>query len=227
MSRFSNLVPAGLLACTALAGCRSTDDTQEASIRSADAQAMEATAPQEGLPPGMTEEDMKMMQQCIEAGTPGEMHAFLAQGAGTWQGENTMWMMPGAEPMKTTCKADVEAIMDGRYVKYEYSGEMPGMGTFNGMALYGFDNVSKKFACTWIDSMSTGLMNGTGDLSADKKTLTWTFTYNDPITKKPATMREIERITGDNTRTLDMFGKDPKSGVEYQMMHMEFTRRSN
>jgi hypothetical protein len=66
-----------------------------------------------------------------------------------------------------------------------------------------------------------------GELSADNTTQTWTSTNNPPITNKPAPMREIARITGDNTRTLDMFGKDPKSGVEYQMMHMEFTRRSN
>lgn len=227
MSRFSILVPAGLLACAALAGCRSTDDTQEAALRSADAQAVEATAPQEGgLPPGMTEEDMAMMQACIEAGTPGEMHAFLAEGAGSWEGKSSMWMAPGTEPIPGTSSTKMSMIMDGRYATYEYSGDSP-MGPFKGFGLYGFDNVSQKFACTWIDSMSTGMMNGTGELSADKKTLTWTFTYNDPVTKKPATMREIERITGDNTRTLDMFMKDPKSGVEYQMMHIELTRRSN
>src|SRR5262245_29204367 len=104
MKRFAILVP-GLLGLAALAGCRSTD-TQEASIRSADAQAVEATAPQEGgLPPGMTEEDMKMMQACIEAGTPGEMHAFLAAGSGAWSGECTMWMAPGTDPMKCPRKS--------------------------------------------------------------------------------------------------------------------------
>jgi hypothetical protein len=37
-------------------------------------------------------------------------------------------------------------------------------------------------------------------------------------------MREIETITGDDTKTLDMFSTDPKSGEEYQMMRIELTR---
>lgn len=228
MNRFSSLVPAALLACASLAGCASTDDAQEASIRSADDKAVDAAAPgaaqEMTLPEGMTEADM---QAYMMAGTPGEMHAFLAQGAGVWDGKSTMWMAPGAAPTTSTSTATISMIMDGRFAKYELAGEIPGMGPFSGFAVYGFDNVSQKFVCTWLDSMSTGFMNGTGELSADGKTLTWTFTYNCPILKKPAVMREIERVTGDNTRTLDMFGKDPKTGAEFQMMHIELTRKSS
>ena len=35
------------------------------------------------------------------AATPGKMHEYLAKGAGTWLGKNTMWPLPGAEPMKS------------------------------------------------------------------------------------------------------------------------------
>ena len=103
---------------------------------------------------------------------------------------------------------------------------MPGgMGRFNGFGLYGFDDVSQNFVSTWIDSMGTGMMTGTGELSADGKTLTWSYTYNCPITKKPAPIREVETITGDNTRTLEMFGLDPRTGKEFRMMRIELTRK--
>lgn len=173
------------------------------------------------LPPGWTEADM---MACVEAGTPGEMHAHLAKGIGTWTGKTTMWMAPGAEPLKSECTSTVSTMMDGRFTKCEIDGEMPGMGPFNGFGIYGFDNVSQKFQSTWIDNCGTGMMIGTGDLSSDGKTLTWNFTYNCPITKKPTKMREIERWTGENTMTLEMHGVDPKSGKEFKMMEIALTR---
>jgi hypothetical protein len=175
------------------------------------------------LPPGWTMEDM---QACIIAGTPGKMHQFLAEGAGEWTGKNTMWMTPGADPIKTESTATVSPMMDGRFVKCEMKGEMPGMGPYNGYGLYGFDNVSKKFSSIWIDNHSTGMMVGEGELSSDGKVLTWKYTGNCPITKKAMVMREVETITSPNTRTLEMFGPDPKSGKEFKMMSIELTRKS-
>ena len=39
-------------------------------------------------------------------------------------------------------------------------------------------------------------------------------------------MREVETSTGENTERFEMFGPDPKSGKEYKMMSIEFTRKS-
>ena len=174
------------------------------------------------LPPGWPEADM---QACVEAGTPGEMHRHLAEAAGTWNGRTKMWMAPGTEPMESECTSTITTVMDGRYTRCEITGEMPGMGMYNGFGLYGYDNVAEKFQSTWIDNHGTGMMIGTGELSPDGKTLTWRFTYNCPITKKPAVMREVERLTSDNEKTLEMFGTDPKSGKEFKMMEIHFTRQ--
>lgn len=182
-----------------------------------------AGQPEFKLPEGWTEEDMKA---CMMAGTPGEMHKQLAEGVGTWSGKTTMWMGPDADPMESECTSKVTTIMDGRFIKCEMKGEMPGMGPYTGGGIMGFDNVSQKFVANWIDNHSTGIMNGVGEQSEDGKTLTWNYTFNCPITKKPATMREVETITGDNTKTLEMFGTDPKSGKEYKMMSIKFTKQS-
>jgi hypothetical protein len=173
------------------------------------------------LPPGWTEEDM---QACMLAATPGEMHAFLTEGVGVWHGKNTMWMGPDSEPVVSESTSTISLLMDGRYTKLEMACEMPGMGPFNGFGINGFDNVSQEFVSTWVDNQSTGIMNGVGELSADGKTLEWKYTFNCPLTKKPTILREIETITGPDTRTLDMFSADPKTGKEYQMMHIELSR---
>src|SRR5262245_43856807 len=65
------------------------------------------------LPPGWTMEDM---QACIVAATPGKMHERLAEGVGKWQGTCTMWMTPGAEPIKSQCTCTVTPLMDGRFI---------------------------------------------------------------------------------------------------------------
>jgi hypothetical protein len=181
-----------------------------------------AAQPEMKLPPGWTTEDM---QACVEAGMPGKMHERLAKAVGVWEGKGTMWMGPGGEPMKCAMNSKTTTIMDGRYTRCEITGDMPGMGPFTGLGVNGYDNVSQKFVSNWIDNHSTGIMAGTGEISADGKTLTWTYTYNCPVTRKPASMRQIERFTGDNTMTLEAFGPDPKTGKEYKLMSFEFTRK--
>ena len=184
-------------------------------------------APSEGqgemkLPPGWTEEDM---QACILAGTPGEMHERLAGDVGEWHGTVTMWMAPGGESMESECTTTVTPMMDGRYTKVEWEGDMPGMGPYHGFGIYGFDNVSQQFVSIWLDNHNTGIMRGVGKLSDDGKTLTWKFKHNCPVTKKEAVMREVETRTGPNAKTLEMFAADPKSGKEYKMMSVEFAKQ--
>jgi hypothetical protein len=181
-----------------------------------------AEQPEMKLPPGWTEEDM---QACVLAGTPGEMHERLAGDVGEWHGAVTMWMGPGGETMASECAIAVTSMMDRRYTKVEWNGEMPGMGPYHGLGIYGFDNVSQQFVSTWIDNHSTGIMRGVGKLSPDGKTLSWKFTHNCPVTKKPAVIREIETVTGPGAKTIEMFAADPKSGEEYKMMRVELTRQ--
>ncbi|MBI4582381.1 MAG: DUF1579 domain-containing protein [Planctomycetes bacterium] len=180
------------------------------------------TQPEMKLPPGWTEADM---QACVRAGTPGKMHEHLAKSVGEWRGQTTMWMVPDAEPTKGECTSTVKSILDGRYTKIKMSGQGCDMGPYEGLGIYGFDNVSQKFVSVWIDNHSTGIMNGVGAMSEDGKTITWEFTVNCPITQKPTVLREIETITGPDTKTLEMFATDHKSGKEFKMMTIKLTKK--
>lgn len=175
------------------------------------------------LPPGWTEADM---QACMAAGTPGKMHEHLKKDVGVWAGKNTMWMAPGVEPITSESTCTITPIMDGRYTKCEITGEIPGMGPFQGLGIYGYDNVTQQFVFSWIDSMGTGIMNGTGALSSDGSTITWTGTYNCPITKQPARFREVDKNTGPNSKVMEMYMPDPKTGKEFKSMVIESTRKS-
>src|SRR5690242_10609037 len=80
------------------------------------------------LPAGWTMDDMKA---CMAAGTPGKMQELLAKDAGEWTGKSTMWMGSEGEPMTSECTSTVTPIMDGRYIKVEMKGDMPGMGPYH------------------------------------------------------------------------------------------------
>ncbi len=179
-------------------------------------------APEMRLPPGWTEADM---QACMLAATPGKMHEHLAQDVGQWQGKNTMWMFPGADPVESASTTTITSIMDGRFIQCEVKGETPGFGPFTGLGLYGYDNVAKKFTCVWIDNHGTGMMHGLGELSDDGQSLTWTYAYHCPVTGKPATMRQVETVTGPGAKTMVMYAPDPKTGEEFKMLSVELTRK--
>src|SRR5688500_8651858 len=94
-----SLVSACLTLAT-LAGCAATGD-DHASFRSQDDKPIAAASGgQEHMQ--LSPEAQADMQACIEAGTPGEMHAFLAQGAGKWEYKSTMWMAPEVPPVEST-----------------------------------------------------------------------------------------------------------------------------
>jgi hypothetical protein len=168
----------------------------------------------------------KMMQAYQEAAKPGKMHEWLRKSAGTWEGKVKSFDDPSG-PKESTCTTVNTSMMDGRFMKSETRGQMEMMGQptmFEGFGLYGFDNATQKFEQAWVDNMGTGIMTGTGELSADGKTLNWTLTYNDPATKAPAAFRQVETRLSDTASTLEMYGKGP-DGKEMKMMEIAFTRK--
>ena len=89
--------------------------------------------------------------------TPGPAHKMLADADGEWTEEMTIWMAPGAEPMKNTAACVNKMILGGRYQESRHSGNFMGM-PFEGVSTVAYDNAMKKYLSTWIDNMGTGLM---------------------------------------------------------------------
>lgn len=166
-----------------------------------------------------------MMKNMIEYGTPGDMHKMLASWNGTWNGETTMWEYEGAAPQKSTGTAVNSMMYDGRYQSSTHKGNMMGM-PFEGMSITGYDNATKKFVSTWIDTWSTGIMTMTGDWDASAKTLTMSGTFPDICRPgKMCSMKEVFKVIDDNTQKLEMYGPDSKTGKEFKMMEINMTRK--
>ncbi len=76
----------------------------------------------------------------------------------------------------------------GKFQMPGTDGKMKDMN-FKGMAIEGYDNVKKKFVSSWIDNMSTMIMNSEGTYDAATKT----FTYNAECEMMPGMNDEDSR----------------------------------
>ena len=163
-----------------------------------------------------------MMEVYKKMGTPGAPHKVLANLVGSWTTKTKAWMEPDKPPMEDTGTCEQKMLLDGRYLQQEYKGEMMG-SPFVGVNLIGYDNHTKKYVSTWIDSMSTGIYYFEGTASVDGKTITQKSSYDDPV-RGPTVWRSVTRIVDDNTLEYVMYLAS-KGGKEEKMMEMTVTRK--
>jgi hypothetical protein len=164
----------------------------------------------------------EMMEVYQKLAVPGAPHRLLAGLVGNWTTKTTVWMEPGKPPVESfgTCKQKM--LFGGRYLQQEYAGEMMG-SLFRGINLIGYDNYTKKYVSTWIDSMTTGIYYFEGVGSDDGKTITQVSKYKDPV-RGPVTWRSVTRLINENTVEYEMF-ITPKGGKEERMVVMTLSRK--
>ena len=154
--------------------------------------------------------------------TPGESHKMLAESAGDWTEQITMWMDPSAPPTTTTTTTKSEMIMGGRYLVSKTSGEMMGM-PFEGMSIMGYDNAKKVYTSTWVDNMGTGVIYMEGPWDEASKSVNFKGKGVDPITGKEVMMRQVVKIIDNDTQEFIMY--DNKNGTETKTMEIKSSRK--
>ncbi len=163
-----------------------------------------------------------MMAVYKKLAIPGTSHKMLASLAGSWITKTKAWMGPDQPPEESTGTCEQKMLLGGRYLQQEYVGDMMG-DTFTGINLLGYDNYTKKYVSTWIDSMSTGIYCFEGTASPDDKTITQECSYDDPA-RGLMVWRSVTRIVDDNTLEYEMY-LIPKGGQEEKAMEMTVTRK--
>ena len=163
-----------------------------------------------------------MMEVYTKLGTPGEPHKMLANLAGSWVTKTRAWMDPDKPPMESTGTCEQKMLLGGRFLQQEFTGDMMG-SLFTGIGVTGYDNHTKKYVSTWIDSMGTAILFFEGTGSADGRTITQEARYDDPF-KGPSKWRSVTRIVDDSTWVFEMYGTD-KKGKEEKMMEVTYTRK--
>lgn len=170
-------------------------------------------------PPQMDEK--AMMEAMAKIAAPGENHKKLDAFAGTWDTKITMWMAPGAPPTTSTGKSRNGWVMGGRYLEQRFEGSFMGQ-PFTGLGYTGYDNVTKTWWGTWMDSMSTGIMMSTGRMEGDHA---WVFEAKsaDPMTGQMVDVREKITVKDKDHHNMEMWMPGP-DGKMFLSMLIEYTR---
>jgi hypothetical protein len=163
-----------------------------------------------------------MMEVYKKVGTPGEPHQALAKMTGSWITQTKSWFEPGAPVEESTGACEQKMILDGRYLQQVYTGDMMG-SPFEGINIIGYDNHTKKYLSTWIDSMSTAIYFFKGTADPDGKTITQESCYDDPV-RGLMNWRSVSKIVDNDTMFYEMY-LAPEGGIEEKMMEMTMTRK--
>ncbi len=161
------------------------------------------------------------MEAWQKAMTPGDGQKKLEPLVGTFDVKVRTWMDPSRPPDDTVGTSINSWVLGDRFVQMKYEGVFLGE-TFNGIGYTGYDNVSRKYISTWMDTASTGMMWSTG--SFDGKVLTTKAMVNDPMSGKPTPLDEKLTIVDADHHTLEMWGKAP-DGKTFKMMEIQYSRK--
>lgn len=163
-----------------------------------------------------------VMEAYMKAAQTGPFHANLKPLAGSWNCEVKMFMAPG-EPTVTKGTSERKWILDGRFLQETHNGTFMDK-PFTGMGISGYDNITKKYVHSWIDSMGTGIMLSTGTADSSGKTFTYTSENPNPLTGQMEKMRMVTKILGDDKHTFEMYGPGP-DGKEMKHMEIAYTKK--
>jgi hypothetical protein len=168
-------------------------------------------------------DEKAMMEAMTKAATPGEPHKKLETMIGTWDTKVTMWMDPSKPPEESTGTSENRWVLGNRYVQQTFEGTFMGQ-PFSGIGYTGYDNITKKYTGTWMDTGSTSMMNMTGKAEADGKVMKFSGTMNDPMTGKACKLTSKVTVADNDHHTMEMWGPDP-SGKVYKMMEITYARK--
>lgn len=171
--------------------------------------------------PAMDKAHQDMMDAYMKLATPGEYHTYLKPLEGEWKTTVKSMFQPGQMDISEG-SCSTTWVMSGRYLKEDCTGTFNG-SPFSGMGLTGYDNMSKKYVSTWIDTMGTGIMSSEGTIDASHKTLTFSSMMPDPATGKPAKMRMTTEIIDANKHVFSMYGM--VNGKEMKQMEITYVRK--
>jgi hypothetical protein len=161
------------------------------------------------------------MQAMLAHMKTGPMHKMLADTVGDWKVSWTMWMAPGAPPVKTEGECTNEMILGGRYLRSKYKGSY--MGTpVDALNIIGYDNSRDIFASVWIESTSTSIAYAEGTFDKETNTVEFEGFGTDPVSKKKHKYWANLQMEN-NKQVMVMYFEE--AGQKFKTMEAVYTRK--
>lgn len=165
-------------------------------------------------------DEKAMMEAMQAASSPGEAHKKMEPLAGKFSVKVKSWMDPSKPPELSDGSTERQWIFGGRYLEENYQGSFMGQ-PFSGKGTQGYDNVTKQYFGTWIDSMSTSFTTSVGALNG--KVFKYKGMMSDPASGKSVPYTMNITIADNDHHALEMWGPGP-DGKNVKWMEMQYTR---
>ena len=162
------------------------------------------------------------MDTYAKLAAPGEAHARMASRVGSWSTTTKEWTDQRKPPAESTGACEHTMLLGGRFLRQECSGDMMGQ-PYTGIGILAYNNYTKKYVSTWMDSLGTGIFYMEGNAGKDGNTITLKGHYNDPI-QGAMKLRAVTKLVDADHEIFEMYGTE-KSGKETKMMEITYTRK--
>ncbi|MFT7630355.1 MAG: hypothetical protein ACI87E_001361 [Mariniblastus sp.] len=150
---------------------------------------------------------------------PSPEHQILQKEVGEWTAEIKIWG-PGADEPWTSKGSDSTQMLGEMWSVTEFKGDFFGMEA-KGRGTFGFDPAKKKFAGTWVDSMSPYLTTMEGTYDKKTTTMTWVTLGTDQATGKLQKGKNVVKYIGTDQRVMTMYME--LAGMDEMFKTLEIT----
>ncbi len=153
---------------------------------------------------------------------PTEYHEVLAQHAGVWEGEATLWSWadPTEPQMQATATVDAEIIMGGRFLVEEIEVEMGGR-PLHAMVILGYSTAAGEYQAVGFDTNSTGMTRSTGRLT-ETGDIELHNTFVDQSSGQTVSRRKVLRVISEDEWLETVY--EMREGVERLVREVRFRR---
>ena len=200
--------------------CRSTVKSLAIAMLIAGVASAQEKAPEKKMQAAPMDEKAAM-EAMQKAATPGEAHKKLETMVGTFDAKVKIWMDPSKPAEESAGTSENTWVLGNRFVQTKHEGTFMGQ-PFSGIGYTGYDNVTKKYVGTWMDTSSTGMMVSKGTMAGN--VMKSTATMADPVTGKMTTVTMKTTVTDNDHHVMEMWGPGP-DGKNYRMMEITYTRK--
>jgi hypothetical protein len=157
--------------------------------------------------------------------TPGEGQKKLGFMVGTFDAKFRTWATPSSAPAEDTGVMVANWVLDGRYIQIMLAGTVAGE-PYSGIGYAGFDNTTKKYVTTFMDSGSTGMEWYTGGFDASGKVATLKATIANPVTGKPTPLEMRLTLDAAGNHVTELWGEGLGTTM-FKMMEISYTKRKS
>ncbi len=155
--------------------------------------------------------------------TPGPGQKKLEFMVGTFDVKIRTWPTPSDPPVEDTAVMVANWVLGGRYVQLMLAGTVMGQ-PYSGIGYAGFDNTTKKYMATFMDSGSTGMEWYTGGFDATGSRATLKGSMANPVTGKPSPLEMRLTLDTAGNHVTELWGSGLGDAM-FKLLELTYIKR--